>query len=328
MEFHPGEQALSDFGLPPQMQRRVAEQLSEKLSELWQAAHRRPPGALRPDLAAQHSYFDPVAQGRRLREAMLEIEPVDLPAGLVAGEMRLDVDGQRVLITPEGRIALALLNNALQAPGQEVQLNAELAWRQEHELLALYREWGRHRQRQVVDYLGGGTRPLQIPAIGAALTLLVNRADSPDRSIRRFEAQQRTARRTIDEAFFSCADAFAEVFAAPGGAPKRKTKEKEQLISGWTLHEITRRLPDALILTDTAVYVAPGHQSRLLDLLVAELRRRKKGSAGVLEDAFDALVTAFHKHAEALAGYGLLYERSSNTKRLREDLLRRWREGE
>jgi hypothetical protein len=322
-------ESLAQFGLPARLPRRVAEQLAQVLSELWQAAHQRLPGALRPDLAAHHSYFDPVAQGQRLREAMLSIEPVEPPEGLLAPAMQLEIDRERWLITPEGRIALALLQKALEQPGSEVELDAELARRYERELLALYREWGRHRQRQVIDLMGGGKNPLQLPAIGAALTLLVNRSDSPERAIKRFPKDQRAARRTVDEAFFACAQAFADTLNPPRAGTKRNTKQKEALISGWTLGEVRRRLPKALVLDKEAglIYVAPGQQGPLIDLLIVELRRRRKVSLGVFEDAFDALVAAFRDQAEALAGYGLLFERASHTAQLRKQLLERWRQG-
>jgi hypothetical protein len=323
-------ESLAEFGLPVRLPRRVAEQLVHELSELWQAAHQRSPGALRPDLAAHHSYFDPVAQGQRLRDAMTAIEPVALSDELLAPVMRLEIDGERWLITPEGRIALALLQKALEQPGAEVEPDTDLAEHYERELLGLYREWGRHRQRQVIDLMGGGKNPLQIPAIGAALTLLVNRSDSPERAIRRFPKEQRAARRTVDEAFFACAQAFADTINPPRSGGTRNTKQKEELISGWTLGEVRRRLPKALVLDRDAglVYVAPGQQEALMDLLVAELLRRRKVSVGVFEEAFDALVAAFHNQAEALAGYGLLFERASNTAQLREQLLERWRQGD
>lgn len=321
------DDALNEFGLPARLPRRVAEQMAEALSRLWQAAHGRLPGALRPDLAAQQNYFDPVAQGRRLREAFLDLEPVEIPRELLADSLLLAIDGRRSLITPEGRIALALLQQALERPGPEIELDGGAARRYERELLALYREWGRHRQRQVIDLMGGGKNPLQLPAIGAALTLLVNRSDSPERAIKRFPKGERPAQH-VDQAFFACAEAFANALGSAERAAKRKTGKKEGLISGWTLGEVRRRLPDALVLEKTAVYVATGQQEALMDLLVAELRRRKGSSLGGFEEAFDALLAAFHAQSEVLAGYGLLFERPSNTEQLREELIRRWRQGE
>jgi hypothetical protein len=321
------DDALSEFGLPAQLPRRVAEQMVDALVRLWQIAHDQSPGALRPDLAAHHSYFDPVAQGRRLREAFLSLEPAEHSSAVLTTPMFLQVDGQRFLITPEGRIALALLQQALSQQGTEVVLDTAAARSYERELLALYREWGRHRQRQVIDLMGGGRSPLQLPAIGAALTLLVNRSDSAERAITRFPKGERAAQ-NVDHAFFACAEAFANALGSADRAAKRKTTQKEGLISGWTLGEVRRRLPDALVLTKSAVHVAANQQGPLMDLLVAELRRRKGASIGGFEDAFDALLEAFRAQSEVLAGYGLLFERPSYTAQLREDLMRRWRHGE
>jgi len=323
------EDALSTFGLPAAMPRRVAEQVADTLEQLWRAAHYRAPGGLRPDLAAHHHFFNPVAQGKRLREAVLAIEPVALPRDLLSPEMAVDIDGRRWLITPEGRVGLHLVRRALESGRGEARFDADLARMLERDLLGLYREWGRHKLRQVIDYMGGGERPLQLPAMGAALTLLINRSDHPDRAMRRFPPEQREAQRRVDQAFFECADAFATEIAQTTSAPRRRTKEKEGLISGWTLHEVTRRLPDAVVISDAAVYVAPGHQARIVDLIVAELqRRRQKVDLRTLETAFDALADEFHRNASALAGYGLLFERSSHTRQLREQSLARWRESE
>lgn len=319
------DDALSEFGLPAHLPRRVGAQMAEALTRLWQAAHDQPPGALRPDLAAHRNYFDPVALGRRLREAFLSLDPVEVPSGLLPSPVLLQIDGQRLLITPEGRIALALLQKALAQPGAELVLDSAAARRYEKELLALYREWGRHRQRQVVDLIGGGKNPLQLPAIGAALTLLVNRSDSPERAIKRFPKGER-ATQNVDHAFFACAEAFANALGPAERAAKRKTTKKEGLISGWTLGEVRRRLPDALVLTKTAVHVAPNQQGPLMDLLVAELRRRKGASLHGFEEAFEALLEAFRTQSEVLAGYGLLFERPSYTEQLRTGLVQRWRQ--
>jgi hypothetical protein len=306
------------FGLEERLPRAAAEHLRVVLVSLWEACHHQPPAGVRPDLELHRRFFDPVAQGKRLRQALLSIDPLDLP-GALSDAQALPVDGQRWLITPEGRIAIELLGRALDVAGDDSQIDQAIAARRERDLLDLYRDWSRHRLRSVVDLLGGGDKPLQVPAIGAVLTLLINRCDGPERAMKRFGPG--TARDVIDDVFRSCAHEFAQQLAPS----QRRSSEKERLISGWTLGEITRRMPDALHSSDEhGVYIVADRRQELIGLLVEELRRRPGINEQLLDEAFDALVREFGRRAQALAGYGLLYERPAETARLKRSLLEAW----
>jgi hypothetical protein len=306
------------FGLADRLPRNAAEQLHETLTELWRVCHRRAPGAIRPDLDLHRRFFDPVAQGNRLRKALLSIDPYT-PPGPIQPSLALAVDAERLLITPEGRVAIELLDRAIEGAGEQVTVDVQLAAVREHDLLALYRDWGRHRLRSVIDLLGGGEKPLQIPAIGAVLTLLVNRSDSPERAIARFSPG--TARDVIDDVFRTCANAFSEQLAPS----TRRATNKERLISGWTLGEIARRMPDALQSSDAhGVYVVGDRRPELIGLIVSELARREGVDKRRLEEAFDSLVREFAKRSQALAGYELLFARPAETERLRASLLDAW----
>ncbi len=310
---------VSTFGLADAMSRSAALHLHGVLLQLWDACHHRQPAGVRHDLELHRRFFDPVATGKRLREALPTIDAVESPEVLSPAQA-IAIGSGRLLITPEGRVALELLERALASTDElEVKLDLRLAARWERALLDLYRDWGRHRLRSVVDLLGGGDKPLQIPAIGATLTLLVNRSDEPERAIKRFEPG--TARDVIDEAFRSCAQAFAQQLAPS----ERRSSTKERLISGWTLHEVTRRIPDALCISeDQGVFVVAGRRRDVIGLLVAELKRRRGIDEQLLMDAFDALVREFSRRAQPLAGYGLLFERPVETARLRRMLLETW----
>lgn len=313
--------AEATFGLTDRLPRSAAEQLHGVLIDLWGACHHRPPAGVRLDLELHRRFFDPVAQGKRLREALLTVESVALP-GPLAKAQAIVVDSERTLITPEGRIALELLDRALDMAGSHVAVDQRLAAHWERNLLDLYRDWGRHRLQSVVNLLGGGDKPLQIPAIGAVLTLLINRSESPERAIKRFPPG--TARDVIDGVFRSCAHAFAQQLAPS----TRRAGDKERLISGWTLGEIARRMPDALHSSDEeGVYVVGNRRRELIGLLVVELRRRSDIDEPLLDDAFDALTREFGRRAQELAGYGMLFERPTETARLRRMLLDAWAAG-
>ena len=309
--------SLSVFGLPPAMARQAATTLQDGLERLWEACHQRPIGGLRSDLESHHRYFNPVAQGKRLRTALLDIDPVSLPAS-VSRVQAIAVDEERSLITPEGRVALELVMRALEKKGEDIELSETLARQRERDLLALYRDWNRHRLASIIDLLGGGKKPLQNPAIGGVLTLLVNRSDVPERAITRFPPG--TARDVIDDVFRSCANAFAQEIAPSS----RRSETKERLISGWTLGEVKRRMPDALYSSDEdGVYVVKDRAKDLVSLLVAELQKRGY-DRGRVEDSFDALVREFKRRSQELAGYGLLFERPTDTARLRKSLFDAW----
>jgi hypothetical protein len=315
---HPDSSPTETFGFGDQLPRYAAEQLLETLSELWRACHHRAPGAIRPDLDLHRRFFDPVAQGNRLRKALLSIDTYT-PPGPIHQSQALAVDAERLLITPEGRVAIELLDRAIESTGEQVTIDVQLAAVRERDLLALYRDWGRHRLRSVIDLLGGGEKPLQIPAIGAVLTLLVNRCDSPERAITRFPPG--TARDVIDDVFRTCANAFSEQLAPS----TRRATNKERLISGWTLGEIARRMPDALHSSDArGVYVIGERRTELIRLIISELARREGVDKRRLEEAFDALVREFTKRSQALAGYGLLFARPAETERLRASLVDAW----
>lgn len=313
--------ASAVFGVPARLPRTEAERMRDDLAALWHACHDQDPAGLRLDLELHRRFFDPVAQGKRLRTTLLSIPP-SVPAGSLPDAHTISVDAQRTLITPEGRIALELIGRALDDAGAVVKPDEVLADRWARELLGIYREWGRHRLHSIVNLLGGGDKPLQFPAIGGTLTLLVNRADTPERAMKRFPPG--TARDVLDAAFRACAHAFAQELAPS----QKRSADKERLISGWTLHEVTRRMPDALRLSDEAgVYIVPERRSELIDLLAAELRRREAIQQPLLEEAFDALLREFHQRAQDLAGLGLLFERPAETARLRRRLIESWEAG-
>jgi len=148
--------------------------------------------------------------------------------------------------------------------------------------------------------------------------LLINRSDGPERAIKRFPPG--TARDVVDDFFRSCANAFAQEIAPS----KRRSNKKERLISGWTLGEVKRRMPDALQSSDEeGVFIVRERTKDLLGLIVAELQKRGY-DRGRVEDSFDALVREFRARSQDLAGYGLLFERPTATRKLRDQLFEAW----
>lgn len=294
----------------------AARELARQLVGIWIATIGSPPGGLEDDLSACRAWFDPVAQGQRLRRELAALPELATNLQGVGDPFILEVGNARALVTPEGRCALEVLNCAdLEAFAVS---DAELA--QYDRLLAeMYRDWSRHRILSVVQLLQGTTKPLQIPAAGVVLALLVNRCTSERRALRRYAAT--AGREVVDRAFFRAVDAFAD-----GLAPARKQGRNQHLISGWMLYEAKRRLGDSLIVQDARgrdgrVWIREGAEADVLGMVARDLVRghRARATPEQFERAFDALVDALREELPGLAGFGMAHEQPANTERIRRD---------
>ena len=161
--------------------------LVSALRRSWTATIGGPPGDLEGDLRETRRWFDPVAQGQRLRRELAALDP--LPEDLADPQppFTVAVGTGKWLVTPEGRCALDLLEHLPKDRPGHVITDEQLA-PYERRLALLYREWSRHRLRSVVALLAGTTKPLQIPAVGVVIALLVNRSTSDERALTRFVA--------------------------------------------------------------------------------------------------------------------------------------------
>jgi hypothetical protein len=300
------------FGLPPAMGRAEAEALTNRLTELWRTTF----GELRDldrDLEAMRPYFHPVAQGKRLRETLTALPTLSPELLNLREPLALEIDAERRLITPEGRAVLGLLRRMLVEEEDPLLIRDEPLRTVERQLLHLYRRWSRHRLDQVLSLLRGGDKPLQVPAIGILLTLLVARATAPDRAIRRTGNER--DRREIESALFAAAEAFAARIAPS----EKRQMSKERLVGGWTIGEVARRIPSAITADKDLVYVEPGHEDEAVGLVARELAERVDAAA--VAAAFDDLVNTFRVRLPSLAAHGLAFERSPDTGRLRQALL-------
>jgi hypothetical protein len=314
-----GTATIETFGLPPELERRDAERLLSDLTSLWQSVSGRTLAGWLTDLDELHDLFDPVATGSRLRKK-LQALPEAQTAGPIGAQHALVVPPDRRLITPEGRAAIELLRRAV--GGQDpvrVTLDEVLARRLSADLLEHYREWGRHRLTSTIELMAGGAAPLQLPAIGTVITLLINRCDSPSRALPRFDKQTNPrGQEDLDTVVFNCSEVFGSTIKA---SPRRKPG-KERLISGWYLGEVNRRLPGALHMSDL-LYIEPEMRDALIALVGRELRRRDVGQRRVM-DGFEEAVQELRRRAATLALYDALYERPRDTDRLGVSLRDAW----
>lgn len=295
--------------------------VSESLLTLWNVVFEEAPGTLDQDLQKLQRWFDPVAQGQRLRKLLADLRTV--PADFVdpGPPLTLRAGADRWLITPEGRCAMELFLQLKPPLYYPLRIDEQETLRFDQLLGHLYRKWSRHRLQSVIDLLEGSQKPLQIPAAGVVIALLVNRCTSEERALARYPAG--SAQEIIDAAFFAAVQAFSQILA-----PSSR-RGRTGLISGWMLYEARRRLGEAMVVIDARrgrpgkVWIDSGHVQEVIALVARDLVRghRKHATTPRLEEAFDALVVMLRKHLPMLAGYGLVHERPQETARLRERLV-------
>lgn len=308
------------------MVREDALRLLDDLARCWEAAY-GPLESTDADLRATRRYFDPVATGRRLRGAINEVKQVDPPPVPPPAPLALELPESRWLVTPDGRLAIDILSDALRDADDPVTIDAIAVIEAERRLLDLYRVWGRHRLDQVVKLQTGSERPLQIGPIALGLLLLVNRSTSETRALPC--GPNDPLRRTVDAAVFPPVRAFEAAIQAPLSERQRLgltgAQEKESLAGGWMPPELYRRFPFAvhepLKNEPQLLWVRPAGAKRFLEALAAALERRGEVTKARVPEAFDCLVNTLRENGPTLAAHGLLHERPSDTKALRQRLL-------
>lgn len=314
-------QQPSLLGLPEYLENNKVLSIRFALEEMWKATIGSPPGELGADLDKCKQWFDPVAQGKRLRNDITQLQ--ELPSNLTdpGPPLTILVGPGKALVTPEGRCALELLSK-LGSQGPHI-ITDDLLTPYERRLGLLYRSWSRHRLQSVVNLLLGKDKPLQIPAAGVVLALLVNRSTAEARALIRFSSG--SPKDLVDRAFFGSVEAFVRILT-----PRRKAQTNNpRLLSGWMLGEARRRLGESLVVLDAKgvedikIWISTGTEDMVIDIVARDLARghRSKLTPEILGSAFDALVDSLRRELPTLAAFGLVHERPRDTQQLRENLL-------
>jgi len=299
----------------------IAHELMFSIRRIWKETMKRDPGTLQEDLELCRRWFDPVAQGQRLRRELSQLN--ELPDGIFdpGPPFTIEVGLKKYLVTPEGRCTLDLLDQlAVGSAGWFID-NSKQAY-YDRVLARLYQNWSRHRLDSVVALLEGKTKPLQIPAAGVVIALLVNGSVSEDRAMIRFAAEGQSE--LVDKAFFSSVNAFSDVLS-----PSRRGKRISTLISGWMLYEVRRRVGDGLVIEDFGkgkngrVWIRAEEEGHIIDVIARDLARghRPKVTIESLAVAFDALVIELRRQLSNLAGFGLSHEQPTETRRIRSRIM-------
>ena len=294
------------------------DQQIQDLSKAWEVVFKKPVSNLDDDLNATRRWFDPVARGQRLRREIAKLDP--MPNGLAGLKppLTVQVEEGKLLVTPEGRCVLDLLQGLPRGRTVHNVTQAEIT-PYERRLAKLYQSWSRHRLNSVVSLLEGTYRPIQIPAAGIVVALLVNRSTSPDRALIRFTSDPE--RGVVDKAFFAPIQKFSDIL----WPERRKSEISAHLITGWMVYEVRRRIGSAVVINDEregkngSLWIDSEYESSVIEVVARDLVRghRVRVDKDRFLQAFDGLVAELRRESKALAGFGLSHERPRNTTRLR-----------
>lgn len=307
------------FGVPLQLEFSSASVLMKLLEDAWITNYARSPQRFDDDLKALKLFFDPVATGKRLRDAVerttrlprIPDPPIDIT------RLVMVVDERRYIVRPEGRLVLEVLRESdVMTYGEDLVISTDRLLACTHAAAEIYATWGIHRLESVVESLGG-SKPLQAQALGMVLWLLVNRCTSPDRAIPR-NKDDVVFRGKVDSALAVPVQAFAKCITR--GGPSRD-RQKLSLYSGWQLSESKRRLGSKLVVLDERTFIRSGEEQAVTAILAHDLRKRGS-SAEQVSLALSEFESAFAGQAPALAALGLYFATATESRRLKESLLK------
>lgn len=306
------------FGLPRTLTLKESEGLLRILTNLWSTSYGAPPSAdLDEDLEKCRLFFDPVARGQRLRDAIARL-PAAPPVApsmrpLIGDPITVRVDAQRLLVGMEARLILEALRSP-RSEGQPGFSEPEIA-EMYRRAASKYRSWSRKRLDQVIDLITGlGGEPLQPIAVGFVLALLVNRSTVPGRALSTVPTPREEG--TVDEAVLAAANAFANQISGRNGR-----SNEHRLKGGYHVSEAARRLGPALVRKTDSVYVDASAEGEVIHRLGAELAKRGALNAAEVGAAMDALVRVYRTMFASLALTSPAHERVADTEALKEQLI-------
>ena len=282
--------ALSDtstlFGLSRVLEPESRSAIAEFLRAAWAAQFGQRPGPIEGDLELLGRLFRPDVSGASLRGAAATLEaltispPRDLPAALY-----VPVDDTHGFVTPEGRVALEVIDHAGEDPvsiGDSALLRATT-------IVATF--YGESVRRHVGKTVGQpDLRPL---SFAFALLLLVNGSVGEERALRTPDTADEERR--LMEAIAPALDAFSEGI---GGGPISR-RESGRMEGNWVLTEVPRQLPTLIAKTKAGFWVQPHAYADAARRIGALLARRRRPPTGTQDCGSRSRTSAGRTEAHA-----------------------------
>lgn len=284
--------------------------------------------SLEHDLASLHYWFNPTATGRRLRDALDRLPPVR-PSFMAEfgdleefGDLIERVDNRRVLVSPEGRVAMWVIASGLDL-AETAESDDSLWFSQQQVMMAwatlhgTYRDWNRQRIRNVTGLLLEETATLRPSVIALLLVLLINRNTAKERRL----PAPGEAELSNDVSRAIAQPALAFTRALGGNRDSKADARGLEIYRGWAAGEIARRLGSGFHRED-GIWIDEDVVSAAEDRLVAALAGRPAKQLAEVPFALDALRSEYERVRPLLTTLGIAHERPSVTNRLVDKILR------
>lgn len=270
------------------------------LTQCWIDLTGKAPDELGSDLDKLAPYFGAGASPRKLRAAVAHLPASDALKDLPE-EAALDIDGQ-ALITPEGRILLAVLTDLEQMGGHTIGTVDHMAALQRAVTTRL--EWQR---RWIHKQFHGNISP---PVIGAAIFLAVNGSIGEEKRL--LLPKDEKADRGLGELVLPLIAHFSE--AVGGQIPETDRGIRRHWaftqLSRFMRRDVERVSPRN---DDALMFIREGHLIALLD----DVSGRLANVPGArLEVAVTKFVNDYRAIRGALAVLGQMHEDPTNTRRV------------
>ncbi|HEX8121582.1 MAG TPA: hypothetical protein VF549_10005 [Solirubrobacteraceae bacterium] len=281
--------------------------LLQELTGLWEQMTARPPDALDVDLELLARWFHP-KRGSSTLLRLMQLAPTttvsdDMPSSFVTHF------GEHLLVTPEGRIGIERLRNAVR-DGRPIPVEPDAG--EASPLLDLYREWSRHSLTGFSAKVEGRAEQPFLVAIGAALLTAACGWTSEASAV---EVPADTED-PLAIALRRCVEAFADSL---GGEPRNQERRSAQF-DGYPTQKAEVRLAGVMIRRRDAggpmrIWLDGDRQDWVLERCAQDLRRRGTPVAG------GAAVRALERMLDEVDRQGAVFD-AAGVSRPRESVRR------
>jgi hypothetical protein len=275
--------------------------VARRLRGLWEAMFDRPPGELAEDLRVLDSFFGAGAN-KGLRERVMSVRPAEEGPELQGLVIAV---GDRVLVTPEGRVVLERLSNH--------PVSADVAREQERVLLEFYRGAALVPVKRLAQRWTTPTSPMAMPV---ALLVLINGSVDAERAL----IADPKAERAIKEALRRPVVAFAKKVA-------KTNRGHSQTIDGYPSEQAARVLRPLMHRERrrgqaVRLWIPSSDIAAAIQRIAEQVVRVQETPPELAIEALGDLLRSYEEERGTLAQQGLAFSSAPERKRLRSRIAR------